>query len=255
MHKLKTWISCFVVFGFVSCQEATIESQTPITIKMTDAPANYDAIYLNVDRVEVLTSGGKETFSVTADPFNILLYRMGRDTVIASGGVPPGTIQEVRLVLHEEGNTIVVDGVESALKTPSGQSSGVKLKVHDELRPGIAYTLLLDFDAAQSVVRTGNGQYLLKPVIRAIPEDISGVITGQVVPLESYANVYAIAGTDTVGMIIDDQGKFWLPGLSAGIYKLTFDPLEPYLPQTIENMILGEGDVKDVGTVVLETEE
>lgn len=53
---------------------------------------------------------------------------------------------------------------------------------YDSILLNVAYTLMLDFDAAQSIVLTGNGKYLLKPVIRAIPQSVSGAITGIVSP-------------------------------------------------------------------------
>ncbi|WP_118195408.1 DUF4382 domain-containing protein [Albibacterium indicum] len=252
MKKILTLFSCIAVLGFTACDNNNETTErTPVTIKMTDAPAPFDAIFLDVEEIQILTSGGRESIDVDGDPFDILLYRMGRDTVIAGGDVPSGTIQEIRLILDDDDNYVVVDGVRHELKTPSGQSSGVKLKVHDELVPNLAYTLLLDFDAAQSIVQTGNGGYLLKPVIRAIPEAVSGAITGTVIPLEANPYIYAIDGTDSVGTIIDSDGRFWLPGLSEGTYKVVLDPADPYAKETIENVHVSTGSVEDLGTVEL----
>ena len=61
------------------------------------------------------------------------------------------------------------------LTTPSAQHSGLKLNVHAELTEGITYKILLDFDAARSIVKTGSGAYNLKPVIRTITEATSGL--------------------------------------------------------------------------------
>lgn len=251
MKKILTLFGCIAVLGFTACDNNNESSErTPVTIKMTDAAAAFDAIFLDIEEIQILTSGGRESIDVDGDPFDILLYRMGRDTVIAGGDVPSGTIQEVRLILDDD-NYVVIDGVRYELKTPSGQSSGVKLKVHDELIPNLAYTLLLDFDAAQSIVQTGNGGYLLKPVIRAIPEAVSGTITGTVIPLEANPYIYAIDGTDSVGTIIDEDGRFWLPGLSEGTYKVVLNPAEPYAKETIENVHVSTGSVEDLGTVEL----
>ena len=252
MKKILTLFSCIAVLGFTACDNNNETTErTPVTVKMTDAPAPFDAIFLDVEEIQILTSGGRESIDVDGDPFDILLYRMGRDTVIAGGDVPSGTIQEIRLILDDDDNYVVVDGVRHELKTPSGQSSGVKLKIHDELVPNLAYTLLLDFDAAQSIVQTGNGGYLLKPVIRAIPEAVSGAITGTVIPLEANPYIYAIDGTDSVGTIIDADGRFWLPGLSDGTYKVVLDPTDPYAKETIENVHVSTGSVEDLGTVEL----
>jgi hypothetical protein len=65
------------------------------------------------------------------------------------------------------------------------QLQGIKLNVHQELSGGYTYTFWLDFDAAQSIHVTGNGKYMLKPVIRLYAETTSGSVEGSVFPLEA----------------------------------------------------------------------
>ena len=57
---------------------------------------------------------------------------------------------------------------------------------------GIEYKLWPDFDAGRSVVETGNGNYILKPVIRIYSEATSGAIKGSVLLANSYSTAYAI---------------------------------------------------------------
>lgn len=242
-----------LAFGSCSTDDGIPTGKTPVTIKMTDAPANYDAIYLNIDEIEIRTVSGSEVIDVDADPFDILQYRFGRDTVIAAHDVPSGRIQEIRLKLEDEGNYIVVDGQEYPLTTPSGQSSGVKLKVHDDLIPNVAYTLLIDFDAAKSVHQTGNGKWMLKPVLRAIPVATSGAIEGVVAPFSAWPNVYAITGTDTIGTITNPLGKFYFPGVDQGTYKLVIEPTEPGYDTVSQDVIVTQGKVTNVGTINLGT--
>lgn len=224
---------------------------TKLNVKLTDGPGAYDAIFLSVKEIKVLSSEGQSTLVVGSNPFNILNFRMGKDTLIASQDIPSGRLQEVRLVLNDTGNRVIIDGISYPLTTPSGQSSGVKLKVQENLEAGIAYTLLLDFDAAKSIVQTGNGKYILKPVIRAIPNAVSGSITGIISPAASSPKIYAITGTDTLGTISDASGKFWFPGVSAGTYKVEIKPVSPYLNKTIENVSVTVGSVKDIGTITI----
>ena len=224
---------------------------TRVNVRLTDGPGAYDALYLSVKEVKVISSGGESSLPVNSNPINILNFRMGKDTLIASQDIPAGRLQEVRLVLNDTGNRVVVNGISYPLTTPSGQSSGVKLKIQDDLTEGVAYTLLLDFDAAKSIVQTGNGKYILKPVIRAIPNAVSGSITGIVSPAASSPKIYAIAGTDTLGTISDSNGKFWFPGVPAGTYKVEFKPVSPYVNKTIDNVIVVTGSVKDIGTVTI----
>jgi len=125
----------------------------------------------------------------------------------------------------------------------------VKLNVHDKLTAGIAYTMRLDFDASQSVVLTGNGKYILKPVIRAIATAASGALTGVVSPAASSPKVYAITGADTIGSTTDATGKYYFPGLAAGSYQVKFVPVSPYAIKTVTNISVTNGTVTDMRTV------
>jgi hypothetical protein len=220
-------------------------------VRLTDAPGSFDAVILSIKSVVVVTDLGEQTIAVSGNPINILNFRLGKDTLLAAQDIPSGTIQQIRLVLNDSGNVVVVNGVTYALATPSGQTSGVKLNVHDNLVAGIDYTLKLDFDAAQSIVLTGNGKYILKPVIRAIPAAVSGALTGMVSPIASYPKVYAIMGTDTVGTLADATGKFYFPGLAAGTYNVNFVPVSPYVSKTVSNVTVSTGVVQNMGTVTI----
>jgi hypothetical protein len=245
---------------FTACKKSNENSAngtTKVEIRMTDAPGNFDKINLSVKEIVLFSDGKPYTFAATTSIFNILDFRIGSnkpDILVASGEMPSGEITEIRLVLNDSGNTIVVNGASQALTTPSGQSSGwkVKLKANPSLTPGVTYSLLLDFDAAKSIVSTGNGKYLLKPVIRGITEATSGLISGTVLPLPSHPEVLVIAGTDTVGTIADPlTGKFTVGGLAAGNYAVKFVPVVGYRDSTLTNVAVTLGQNKNLGTIVL----
>ncbi|MGZ3755437.1 MAG: DUF4382 domain-containing protein [Mucilaginibacter sp.] len=238
--------------GISSCSKNNSGTgSTHVAVRLTDAPGSFDAVILSIKSVVVVTEKGEQTIAVSGNPINILNFRLGKDTLLAAQDIPAGTIQQIRLVLNDSGNVVVVNGVTYNLTTPSGQTSGVKLNVHDNLVAGIDYTLKLDFDAAQSIVLTGNGKYILKPVIRAIPAAVSGALTGMVTPIASYPKVYAIMGTDTVGTIADATGKFYFPGLAAGTYNVNFVPVSPYINKTVSNVTVSTGVVQNMGSVTI----
>jgi hypothetical protein len=252
MKKLFLFAAALSILFFSCKKEHTSAGSTAhVTVKLTDAPGAFDAVILNIKSVVVITDAGETTLNVNGGPVDILRFRLGKDTVLASQDVPAGSIQQIRLVLNDSGNRVIVAGVSHDLTTPSGQTSGVKLNVHDSLTAGIAYTLRLDFDAAQSVVLTGNGKYILKPVIRAIPQAVSGALTGMVSPAASLPKVYAVMGTDTVGTVADSTGKFYFPGLNAGTYNVKFVPVSPYAVKTVTNVMVTNGAVQDMGTVTI----
>jgi hypothetical protein len=253
MKKLLIIAALGLGLGLASCNKNDDNSSgmTKMSVRLTDGPGAYDALFLSVKEVQVFSSGGQSTLTVGSNPFNILNFRMGKDTLIASQDIPSGTLQEVRLVLNNTGNRVVINGTSYDLTTPSGQRSGVKLKIHDNLEPGVAYTMTLDFDAATSIVQTGSNKYILKPVIRAIPNAVSGSITGMISPAAASPKIYAITGTDTLGTVSDATGKFWFPGVPAGTYKVEIRPISPYLNKTIDNVVVVTGSTKDLGTITL----
>jgi len=252
MKKILIVVFLGLGIGLSACNKNESGSgMTKVNVRLTDGPGAYDALFLSVKEVQIRSSEGQSTLQVGGNPINVLRFRMGKDTLIASQDLPAGRLQEIRLVLNDSGNSVVINGISYPLTTPSGQSSGVKLKVNENLEPGVAYTMLLDFDAAKSIVQTGNGKYILKPVIRAIPNAVSGSITGMISPAASSPKIYAIAGTDTLGTVSDATGKFWFPGVTAGTYKVQIVPVSPYLPKTVDNVVVVTGSTKDLGTITI----
>src|SRR5690242_8947336 len=144
-------------------EEATTSiGTTPVKVRMTDAPAAYDQVNVDIIGVEFkVNSGTTVNLNVNPGVYNLLDFANGVDTLIASADVPSGELSQVRLILGSN-NTIVVDGQPYPLETPSAMQSGLKLNVHTTLQPGVLYELLLDFDASQSIVVEGNGTYKLK---------------------------------------------------------------------------------------------
>src|SRR5690606_33579017 len=109
------------------------------------------------------------------------------------------------------------------------------------------------FDAASSIVQQGNGGYSLKPVIRAIPEAVSGVIYGVVLPLEAAPKIYIEIGDERIGAVTNAEGKFYFPGIEDGMYTIVIEPEnEAFANEVIENVVVEGGVVKDIGTVTLE---
>ncbi|MEZ4951636.1 MAG: DUF4382 domain-containing protein [Saprospiraceae bacterium] len=117
----------------------------------------------------IITDDGRDSVDIGANAgiYNLLDYQGDLDTLIGSATINALRIEQIRLVLGEE-NTIMVDSTIHDLKTPSAQQSGLKINVHEDVSDLDVYNLLIDFDAEKSVVEQGNGNYLLKPVIKVI---------------------------------------------------------------------------------------
>jgi hypothetical protein len=158
-------ISTINTILFSSCtKENTL---TKLNIRLTDAPAAYEAVNIDLKEVHVNfrnDSTGWEILPTYAGVYDLLKLQNGIDTLIATTTIPSGVLQEIRLVLGKN-NTVKVGDRLFALEVPSGESSGLKIKVSKNLY-GALETIIIDFDAALSIHENGNGEYMLKPVIR-----------------------------------------------------------------------------------------
>lgn len=254
----------------VGCEDTTIGTDSDGTgtleVLLHDAPANYEEVNVFIERVEVNngeTEGGWETISTPEQSYDLLELVNGAMEVLGSAELEAGTYEQIRLILSSGGHSVVVDGTEHDMFVPSGEQTGIKLNVNAEIEPGITYTLLLDFDAARSVVERGNEQsgirYLLKPVISASNEAVTGNISGTIEPIDAQPFIYAIAESDTLSSTKADtsDGTFMLVGLEEGTYTVSVDPTnDAYQTSDTTGVEVTVGDTNDIGTVTLsETQE
>ena len=217
---------------------------TPVKVRLTDAPGNFQQVNVDITGVEFkMNSGALVNLNVHSGIYNLLNFVNGIDTLIASADIQSGTLSQVRLILGAN-NTVKVDNVVYPLSTPSALQSGLKLNVHSDLTPGVEYNLLLDFDANQSIVLNGNGEYHLKPVIRTISVATSGSIRGNVVTtLALPAAVSVTDGTNTYSTTTDASGNFLVRGIAAGSYTVTITPVSPYVVKTVLNVNVTVGNM------------
>ncbi len=253
MKKLNV-ILCIAVFGFIitSCKKDVTKSSYPYAIRMTDAPTIYNAVFIDLQGVEITGSGGQTVLLNThTGIYNLLNYSNGIDTLIANGTLEDAGVQQIRLILGPN-NSVLVNNVSYPLSTPSADQTGLKLQVHQTLQAGVLYSVLLDFDANKSIVNQGNGTYSLKPVIRTIEAAISGSIKGKITPIGSLAVVTATSATNiSYTSNVTGTGDFMFIGLPAGTYSITVTPVLPLLPVTQNNISVTTGVTTNIGTIIL----
>ena len=165
--KLIAIFSFSALLFSISCKKES--GSTTLNVKLTDAPAMYDEVNIDIREVSIKTDDDSSSWvslPTTAGIYNLLEYQDGADTLISQAVLTGTAIKEVRLVLGSE-NTIKVGSEIYPLTIPSGSESGLKIKMNKTLNGGIDY-LTLDFDAALSVRQEISG-YKLRPVIRILP--------------------------------------------------------------------------------------
>jgi len=243
---------------FVSCtrKENSGNGAAHLDVYLTDDPAAYDKVVIDVRDVQInlstdSTGGWQSLSTVSAGTYDLLRLVNDQDTLLAKSDIPGGTLHQMRLILGPN-NYVVVGGVQYPLETPSAQQSGLKLNVQQNLTAGILYTLTLDFDAARSIVKTGNNKYMLKPVIHTVFNAAGGSIRGVVTPSSFPTSVSAIIGTDTTSTYTSSTGNFLIKGLPAGTYSVRFVPNDTtYVIDSRTGIAVTTGNVTTMDTVHL----
>ncbi|WP_430815161.1 DUF4382 domain-containing protein [Carboxylicivirga sp. RSCT41] len=250
---------CLLVI-FVGCKDDdNNDKMSSMEVRLTDSPAEYDNVWIDVEEVRINTSSedeeGWQTLSTEDGVYDLLELTNGNDTLIAGEGLPAGQISQMRLLLGDD-NTLVKEGTSYPLKTPSGQQSGLKFNINAELVEGVTYKIWIDFDAGRSIVEKGNGTYSLKPVIRTFTEATSGSIKGVIDPVTVRSYIIAIsASNDTIGTFSDTlNGEFLLRGIAEGSYEVEIEPADEYEKQEINDVNVVLGQTTDLGTITLQME-
>jgi len=243
---------------YVSCTKDNSTSPSSGTAQynmyMTDAPAGYQQVNVDIIGAQVNSAtAGWVGLNIHPGIYNLLTLTNGKDTLLATGMVAVGGVSQVRLILGED-NTVMVNNTLYPLQTPSAEQSGLKLNINGTLVAGTVYNVTLDFDAGMSVVQTGNGSYILKPVIRALISPDNGVIKGIISPANSVTAIVAVSessdSTSSYSSAI--SGDFMVNTLPTGSYKVIIMPQPPYAIQTFTSVAVVSGQVTDMGTITLQ---
>jgi hypothetical protein len=255
-----------ISLAFLNCgnddSSSPSQGNSRITVKLMDAPGDYDHVFIDVVDVMVKVNdasndeGGWQSLNAVNTGIYDLLELTGGVNILLVDEfeVLSGTLNQIRLILGDD-NSVVIDGQTYPLNTPSAQQSGLKIQVNETLLPNIAYTFLLDFDVDESIVIAGNsGNINLKPVIRASVEATTGTITGSVLPLGVQTEITVTNGIDIISAYADIGGNFILVGLNPGIYTVTVDPdpLSGLSSVNIENVEVTLESNTNLGVITLE---
>ncbi|HET9267038.1 MAG TPA: DUF4382 domain-containing protein [Vicinamibacterales bacterium] len=101
------------------------------------------------------------------------------EDVLGSAGLPTGHYTQVRLVVQSAtlffDNASTGSACATAITAPAGASSPVeipsgevKLNREFDITSSSSMTMLIDFDGNQSIHPTGNGRYMMSPVISVL---------------------------------------------------------------------------------------
>jgi hypothetical protein len=208
-------------------------------VSLSDAPAcGYDAVNITVQKLRVNMSatagdsdaGWSEIALSPAMRLDLLSLTNGVFADLGQTPLPPGKYTQMRLVLADNdasnplANSVVPSGrTETALTTPSGQQSGIKMNVDIDVAANQIADVVIDFDACRSLVSAGaSGKYLLKPVVSVIPHFISGVSGNVDASLAGSTTGLSLqqGGQIVKSTVPDSSGHFLLQPVAPGTYDL-----------------------------------
>ena len=266
-----------------SCKKSET-SGTMYSVRMTDAPAPYSKVNVDIQGVEVIGTSGTAMLSTHAGIYNLLDFSNGIDTLIASGMINVGTVTQVRFILGPN-NSVVQNGMTTAISMASGADAGLTLNINQSAHTASASSLLIDFDANQSVIAQGSGSFSFRPVMRSIDAGAaasatgtgttnitigtttvttSGTTTGTITTCTStsaggtitghlssalLASVTATGSSGSFSTNAAADGSFMIQSLAAGSYSLTLTPTFPLQPVTLTNVTVGSGSTTNVGLI------
>lgn len=221
-----------------------------LAFRLVDAPGDYDEVNVNIIGLQVIINDSIVDLEVNEGVYNLLDFVNGKDTLLVEEQVPSGKLSQIRLILGPD-NSLVIGDDTYELKTPSAQQSGLKLNVHADFMQGVAYEYVIDFDAARSIVETGNGKFILKPVLRMFTNSVSGAIKGVISPVTSKPLIHAISeAKDTTSALTDPlTGRFMFRGLPAGKYKVSFLLQDPFRDTLLNGIEVRNGVVTSLDTI------
>ena len=267
--------------------KGTLKIYLTDVLEKNGANGVYENIFISISRIEAhfvetdeeqqdiedASKSKKGNWQVIADwseegGFEVDLIELKGESIllVSSELLPPGKYTQLRVFLVEDQAFIFVGGLGYDLDIPSVGQTGIKLIHPFEIIPGQITELTLDFDAQKSIIKTGNGEYKLKPVIGIISNyysqdeselgsiagvvyglgelgDTTGFIEGASVKIEGL--LLTFEKTDTT----DEIGYYTIIEIPFGVYKVTASA-EGYI-KSFQNIII---DSEEVITVDFELE-
>ncbi len=227
-------------------------SQATLNAMLVDGPFRtsggiVSAVNVTVKRVEIIGTGGTTTVATfsPSQTINLLNYQT-TPFQLGTTAIAAGQYNQLRLILDtsQPGNTtVVVNGTTYPLTIPGATggfgfgnntsldagdgagTSGIKVNIGLTAVGGQTYGVIVDFNAAESILQTGNGDWKMKPVLIATVQVTSGSISGTVknnhTAAVSNAQVVAMQGGVAINSgVTDTNGNFQINALPAGSYTL-----------------------------------
>lgn len=163
-------LTCLLAVAVVSCSKRNADSE--VMVKMVDAPAVFTQVNVEITKVEVYhepksrkEQKGWKTLDTEAGTYNLLEYQNGNQASITSStSLKTGKITGMRVTLGSN-NTVETNGLLFDMMLAANASAQVEVPMEVELEAEAETEIIIDFDAAQSVLGDVQSGFTLDPDI------------------------------------------------------------------------------------------
>lgn len=255
---------CLTLPFLTSCEKEPMDEGTgTFRVSMTDAPANYAGLEVEITKVSVYSDrSGWVELNQDAQYVQVLELTNGAKTDIAfATDVEAGLYTRLKITFGDR-NTLSVrtaaslgDGNVYAQSDFAMQYEGEReiiLEINEQLSAEGTAGVLIDFDAASSIREDLNG-YVLKPVLREIKDSATG-LRGQIEGW-AYAHAQLQGAGQTINTYANASGAFFFQGMQPGTYDLILTPVFGIMDATqpdsqiIRGVVITEGEIRNMGRI------
>lgn len=276
MHEMKKYYQIvFLAVMFLhgaSCKKAVPDQannqdvKSTLAITLTDAPAAYTSVKVNITGIDynisddsAVTSGWIPLQMKTAGIFDLLSLQNGGSVNLLTNSIDTVSIKQLRLHFGANGNAVTDSGKVYQLSIPDEiLQNGVAVKAAFTALANTTLSLWIDFDAAASVQHNlSNNTYTLFPVLRTFDPAATGSIEGYVTPPASAATIIvqnetgaAVPFTTRTYPDFTKSGQFKVMGLSPGNYIVTASPgVKGFIPTFFRNVNVQKNQLTSLGNI------
>jgi len=152
-------------------EDGVVPGKGTLKIYLTDAPGDYSEVNVTIYKIQIHLAGEDEedegewieclTTQVTYNLIDLIYVSV----LLSECELTSGKYTQIRLFITDPEIKLNGGEVYITLIIPSAYQTGIKLIHPFEIVDDGITELTIDFDAEKSVIKTGNGKYIMKPVI------------------------------------------------------------------------------------------
>lgn len=274
-------VALLIIATALSCSKSSSSAagKQNLTMFLTDAPGDYEHVYVDIRAVFVKVESEAEDHSgddnggsgnddsaddhsngddewinlnANAQVYDLLALNNGIDALLANSDIKKGQVHKIKIEIGSN-NSIVKNGVTYPLNI-SAEDAEVEIECEREDFDddgNSQFRIWLDFDVSSSVIEMAGNIFWLKPYISLFNQTGSGEVEGRVSPANGVASIKLYNSNNTYFAIPEDEGEFKIRGVKAGTYTMEIIGKDGYKNETRSNLVVKTGEDTKVENIVL----